>query len=126
MNNDKKCWSGPVFSVNLRLWIGSGKGTFFGPGRTELLDAIERHGSLRKAALELNISYRGAWGRIKRTEEALGFKLVEKVASKKEGYQLTDAGRELKEKYDSWAREVQDFAIEKARTTFSLGAIRIE
>lgn len=126
MNSDEKHWPGTVFNVNLRLWIGGGKSIFFGPGRAELLNAIERHGSLRKAAHELNMSYRGAWGKIKRTEGALGFKLVEKTASNKEGYRLTEAGRELKEKYDRWVREVQSDAIEKARTIFSLGAIRIE
>ena len=126
MNSDEKRWPGPVFTVNLRLWIGGGRSIFFGPGRAELLDAIESHGSLRKAAHELNMSYRGAWGKIKRTEEALGFKLVEKTASNKEGYRLTEAGRELKENYDRWVKEVQNDAIEKARTIFSLGAICIE
>jgi molybdate transport system regulatory protein len=126
MNSDEKRWHGPVFNVNLRLWIGGGNSIFFGPGRAELLNAIERHGSLRKAAHELNMSYRGAWGKLKRTEEALGIKLVEKTASNKEGYRLTEAGRELKEKYDRWVREVQNDAIEKARTIFSLGAVRIE
>jgi hypothetical protein len=34
-------------------------------------------------------------GSNKRTEEVLGFKLFEKTARNKEGYRLTEAGREL-------------------------------
>jgi len=113
-------------NVSLRLWIGGTKGIFFGPGRAELLDAIECHGSLRKAACQLNMSYRGAWGKIKRTEDALGFKLVEKGASNKEGYRLTEEGRQLKEKYEHWVREVQNDAIEKALTIFSSDSVHIE
>jgi molybdate transport system regulatory protein len=126
MDSDDKRWRGPIVSVNLKLWLCSNKNIFFGPGRAELLNSIDRHGSLRKAALELNMSYRGAWGKIKRTEEALGFKLVEKTASNKEGYRLTEAGREIKEKYDQWVREIQNDAIDKARTIFDLGDVRIE
>ena len=44
----------------------------------ELLKAIALHGSLVKAAVARNISYRKAWGDLKRTEELLGFALIEK------------------------------------------------
>ena len=32
-----------------------------GPGRIELLEKIRMHGSIRKAAQEMNMSYRQAW-----------------------------------------------------------------
>ncbi len=32
-----------------------------GPGRVELLEKIREHGSIRKAAQEMNMSYRQAW-----------------------------------------------------------------
>jgi molybdate transport system regulatory protein len=121
-----KDWQGPVFGVRLRLWIETEEGLFFGTGRTELLDGIERYGSLRKAADELNMSYRAAWGKIKRTEEILGFRLVEKTASRKEGYRLTEAGRELKEKFDRWIKEVKKQAVKKGRAIFGPETIALQ
>ncbi len=78
--------------MHLHLWLETDKGLLFGPGRAELLECIERLGSLRKAADDLGMSYRAAWGKIKRTEEALGYKLIDKAGSYKEGYRLTPVG----------------------------------
>ncbi|MGD0232399.1 MAG: LysR family transcriptional regulator [Syntrophorhabdales bacterium] len=109
----------PAAVLCIRLWLETEKGLLFGPGRADLLDGIERHGSLRKAAREFSISYRAAWGKIRRTEEILGFKLVYRSENLKEGYRLTDAGRKLKEGFDRWYREVQDDALKKARAIFT-------
>ena len=84
-------------------------------------NATGRSGRLRR---RLGISYRAAWGKLKRSEALLGFKLVEKAASQKEGCRLTEAGRGLKEKFDRWYREVEDDAIEKARAIFGDKTIR--
>lgn len=118
VHQEKECWPGPIFTICLRLWIDTEEGVLFGAGRTALLEGIERHGCLRKAAKEINMSYRAAWGKIKKTEEILGFKLVEKTASRKEGYRLTEAGRDLKEKFDRWAKEVRSDALKKASVIF--------
>ena len=115
---------GAALVMHLRLWLETSGGLAFGCGRADILGGIERHGSLRKAAEELSISYRAAWGKIKRSEALLGFKLVEKAASQREGCRLTEAGRDLKEKFDRWYKEVEDNAIEKARTIFADQTIR--
>lgn len=47
-----------------------------GPGRIALLRLVCEQGSLRKAAQEMGMSYRWAWGRIKDAEKALGFPLL--------------------------------------------------
>jgi len=104
--------------MHLHLWLETEKGIFFGPGRAELLDMIEQYGSLRKAAEELGMSYRAAWGKLKRTEEVLGFKLVDRTRNYKEGYRLTDSGRALREKFGRWIEEVEQDALNKARTMF--------
>jgi len=112
--------------MHLHLWLETEKGLFFGPGRAELLDLIERFGSLRKAAEELGMSYRAAWGKLKKTEEVLGFKLIDKSGSYKEGYRLTDTGRAMRKKFTQWRREVEEDALEKARDIFSCEVIRKE
>ena len=44
--------------VRLRLWLETGEGMLFGAGRAELLEEIERSGSLKRAAQNLGISDR--------------------------------------------------------------------
>jgi molybdate transport system regulatory protein len=53
--------SGIDVKVNGSLWLQSADGHFFGPGPVELLDRIEKTGSLRMAAKEMNMSYKKAW-----------------------------------------------------------------
>jgi N-terminal domain of molybdenum-binding protein len=47
-----------------------------GPGRIRILRLVGEHGSLRKAAHSMGMSYRWAWGRIKKAEEAIGVPLL--------------------------------------------------
>jgi molybdate transport system regulatory protein len=44
-----------------RLRIAMGKGLILGPGKVDLLEAIERKGSISAAAREMSMSYRRAW-----------------------------------------------------------------
>jgi molybdate transport repressor ModE-like protein len=72
-------------TVRMHLWLESGESVYFGMGRVMLLDKIEEHGSLRKAAEALGMSYRAAWGKLKATEEALGLVLVESSGTRRGG-----------------------------------------
>jgi len=44
-----------------KLWMENGNGKVIGPGRVELLERIQQCGSIRQAALQMNMSYRQAW-----------------------------------------------------------------
>ena len=94
------------------------KGVFFGAGRLHLLERIETHGSLKKAAECMGMSYRAAWGKIKATEAVLGFKLVEKNSGKKGGYSLSNDGRDLMTQYRSWFNSVEEAAVRSANEIF--------
>lgn len=48
-----------VQSPRVRILIGAA--TALGPGKVGLLQAIHRHGSISKAAREMDMSYRRAW-----------------------------------------------------------------
>lgn len=79
-----------------RLWLSTADAQSpFGHGKWHLLAAIEREGSLRAAAAELGISYRKAWGDLRKTENALQCKLVEarRGGAAGGGTGLTDEGR---------------------------------
>lgn len=112
--------------MHLHLRLETDKGLAFGPGRAQLLENIERLGSLSKAAKELGMGYRAAWGKIRRTEEVLGFKLIETGGNYKEGCRLTRAGKELMERFHRWRQEVEEDALQKARVIFLSEAIESE
>ncbi|GAB4389313.1 MAG: hypothetical protein Kow0025_13930 [Thermodesulfovibrionales bacterium] len=71
--------------IRSKLWIEVGGEPVFGRGRKFLLQAIERHGSINRAAREINVSYRKAWSYIKAMEERLGIRLVERRAGGRHG-----------------------------------------
>jgi molybdate transport system regulatory protein len=50
----------------------------FGQGKARLLAAVAEYGSLREAAARLKISYRKAWGDLRKVEACLGVALVER------------------------------------------------
>lgn len=99
-----------------KLWLNSGdiEGAF-GDGKWRLLDAIEAQGSLRAASESLGISYRKAWGDLKKTQSALGVALVEKQRGGKMGGRtvLTDQGRKWINAYGAFRSDIEK-AIAKA------------
>jgi molybdate transport system regulatory protein len=93
--------------LKTKIWLGRDGHVVFGEGLARLLDGIDTLGSLSKAAKEEEISYRHAWGDIKRSEERLGFPLLERNIGGKSGggSQLTSKARELLAAYFSLKRK---------------------
>jgi molybdate transport system regulatory protein len=88
--------------VRTKVWIDDDHDEIiFGSGRLQMLEAIDRLGSMNKAAKSLRMSYRAMWGRIKCTEDRVGAKLLisRPGGAKGNGSMLTPAGRELLRKY---------------------------
>ncbi len=102
-------------TMRLHLWFETKEGVLFGLGRLQLLRQVEECGSLKKAAESLGMSYRGAWGKIKTTEEVIGEKLIERAASRRAGYHLTAFGSGIAKSFDEWYREVETFALSKSK-----------
>ncbi|HMM37717.1 MAG TPA: LysR family transcriptional regulator [Desulfovibrio sp.] len=105
-------------TIRLHLWLDTDDGVFFGSGRAQLLEQIDRHGSLKAAAEAMGISYRAAWGKLKQSEDVLGVRLVQTRGSNKAGYELTEDGRMLKDMFRRWFDSVEQAALEKAREIF--------
>ena len=99
----------------LKVWLecDTGDGAF-GDGRWRLLDAVAREGSLKAASDALGISYRKAWGDLRKVEECLGIQLIEKRRGGADGGEtlLTDAGRQWLAAYKRFRRKV-DKAVAK-------------
>jgi molybdate transport system regulatory protein len=63
--------------VRSKIWIETDDGELvMGEGRLEILEAIEREGSLSAAARGLGMSYRTVWGKVRGIEKRLGRALV--------------------------------------------------
>jgi molybdate transport system regulatory protein len=52
------------YKIKSRIWIELDNEEFLGEGKVQLLKAIDKTGSLSKAAKSLNISYKRAWDMI--------------------------------------------------------------
>ena len=57
----------------------------FGPGVYGLLKAIKEKGTLKEASQSLDMSYRYAWGLVKKAEEKLGAPLIEASKGGRQG-----------------------------------------
>lgn len=91
----------------------------FGPGVAELLEGIERAGSLRAASFDMNMSYSKAWSVLRECEKNLGFELVTREIGgvRGGGARLTDGGRKLLLQYRDYCRSLNRYA-EQLRDTF--------
>lgn len=102
--------------IHVKIWLEHEGTILLGVGRAQLLQRVHTLGSLKKAAESMNMSYRAAWGRIKRTEAALGIALVEASGTRRGGYSLTPAAMQMVEAFLQWHSRVQDFAMNEARS----------
>ena len=77
---------------------------FFGEGPARLLRGIEEKGSLRAAALSMEMAYTKALSIIKNAEQTLGFPLLIRSTGGKSGggSKLTNEGKEWLERYETY------------------------
>ena len=100
--------------IKAKFWIENRGEVVLGGGKTALLLAVERLGSIQRAADEFGMSYRHAWGAIKRIEQRAGFRIVDtKLGGKEAGARLTAKGKTLVKATDSLLKDLQ--AIVKKR-----------
>jgi molybdate transport system regulatory protein len=79
-------------------WIVDEDGNaIIGKGRMEILDHIEKTGSINQTAKIMKMSYKAVWSKIKATEKHLDTVIVH--ADRKEGSHLSKEGKELLEKF---------------------------
>ncbi len=104
-------------TLRTHLWFETSGGMFFGMGRVLLIQKVKELGSLNKAAKELGMSYRAAWGKIKASEEVLGKPLLVKVEGRK-GFVLSDVAENLLAAFFDWQEEVETYALQQAQDRF--------
>jgi len=92
----KKC------DVRSKVWLEINGKPFMGEGRAAVLNAIDRYGSILKAAQETKVSYRRIRGAIREMEHAIGYPLVNTKRGGKDGggAVLTDLARDLLSRFE--------------------------
>jgi len=87
--------------VQFRLRFSRGDDIAVGPGKVDLLEAIEASGSISAAARSLGMSYRRAWLLVDTMNRCFRAPLVEAEAGGKRGggARLTRLGAEVIERY---------------------------
>jgi molybdate transport system regulatory protein len=94
--------------IRSKFWIENKGEVVLGGGKAALLLTVDRLGSIQRAAEEFGMSYRHAWGAIRRIEQRAGFKILDtRLGGKDRGAQLTPKGKEFIRKVDSFLKDLQ-------------------
>jgi len=93
----------------LRLRLMLGQDIALGPGKADLLEAIQRHGSISAAAKSLDMSYRRAWLLVETMNACFAQPLVSPVKGGRGGggAELTAAGLRMLAAYRRLQREAE-------------------
>lgn len=102
--------------MKTHLTLGSGRGPLLGETRVRLLEAIDREGSIAKAARRVPLSYKSAWDAVDDMNNLAERPLVDRTVggSQGGGSRLTDHGRRLVQLYRAVAQASQAAADELA------------
>jgi molybdate transport repressor ModE-like protein len=104
------------FEIKYKIWLETAdKKGILGNGKWKLLKAINETGSLKEAMIKLNLSYRKTWDNLRKIEQLLGFRVVEKTRGGITGGKtvLTPQGKIIVTAFDKFHRN-HDAAITKA------------
>ena len=104
-----------------KFWVENKGEVVLGSGKAALLHTIRQKGSIQKAAEEFGMSYRHAWGIIRKMEQRAGFRLVKAQAGggERKGAQLTARGRDFVGKFTLFEETLRRITAEKFGEIFT-------
>jgi molybdate transport system regulatory protein len=97
-----------VGSLKLKAQLLCGEDLAMGPGKADLLEAIQQEGSISGAGRRLGMSYRRTWLLVDVMNRCWRLPLVEATAGggQHKGARLTDCGREVLAAYRTLERQI--------------------
>lgn len=106
--------------IRSKVWIERNDAVVLSDWRVELLEAVDTHGSLRRAAEQLNVPYRTAWERVRATEMELGIRLLETESGGADGgsSRLTPQAREICRRFRRVTSGVHEVVSRRFQTEF--------
>jgi len=106
--------------LRYKIWIENNGGKAFGDGPLDILHRIEKTGSLRQAAGEINMSYSQAWNLIRILEKRLGFTLLKRSVGGRNGggSEITEQARELMTRFEEFRQRADQSLSELYQKIF--------
>ncbi len=104
------------YKLNGRIWIEIGNKTFIGEGKAQLLKKTAELGSLRKASIELGMSYRKAWYNLNKLNMSTGKPLIKLKRGGKDGgiALITEYGEKILDLFEKTQNEFETFLTNQA------------
>jgi len=98
-----------MYDLKLKMWLERDGRFIVSDGRARLLRKVKDMGSLSKAAKEMGMSYRHAWGIVHRISQNAGGDVVHSIRGGREGgvTSLTPFGEEILREYENKAASLQ-------------------
>jgi molybdate transport system regulatory protein len=109
-DGSERAYRSGTLEVRSKIWIERGGDVVISEWRVELLEAIDAHGSLSRAAEALEVPYRTAWDRVKATEAELGIRLLESESGGADGggSRLTPEARDVCRRFRRVSNGIQE------------------
>lgn len=100
------------FKIKAQIFCGDEPA--IGPGKADLLEAIDREGSISAAGRAMGLSYRRAWMLVDSMNRCWSDRLVTTTAGggSAKGAQLTNSGRAVLENYRALERQLAEAATQ--------------
>jgi len=108
-----------------RFWLEHEGSLLIGKGGAEILDAIDRTGSITEAAKDLKMSYKYVWSRLKEMQKNLGQPIIKTRRggfSGGGGAELTDVAKGLLREY----KRVEKYLSASLRDQEYWGSVRLK
>jgi molybdate transport system regulatory protein len=109
-----------ALAARSKIWLELGGKIALSDWRVDLLEAIERTGSLARAAEQFDVPYRTAWYKLREIEERLGVKLLatQSGGERGGGSSLTPEARELVSRFHHLSAGVAELVEQQFRSEF--------
>ncbi len=102
-----------MYGLHVKVWLEKDGVFLVSEGRARLLRLIEEKQSIAGAAEEMGMSYRHAWGVLRKISEAAGGEVVKSL--RHQGSTLTPLGRHILETFEEEKRRILDCLEKKER-----------
>jgi molybdate transport repressor ModE-like protein len=115
---------GPPIEPHAKVWFERSGKVALSDWRVELLQAVERTGSLSGAAEHMGVPYRTAWYKLKDMEEQLGVRLLQtsRGGTGGGGSRLTEEARAIVARFEKVSRGVHDLVQKRFEAEFGEGS----
>lgn len=100
-----------MHAIKIKIQITNNNQIAFGPGKAQLLEAIDRFGSISAAAKSMNMSYKRAWDLVAVMNTSFKSPLVTTAVGGSQGGHtaLTETGHQVLQAYNTAANNADQF-----------------